>query len=260
MYMSCISRVEKRKNICRKLHILVYSAWTIKKRIFFFSHIDVLRRYRALPLISFEFYWRRAASIRRIRVYTLIALIVNYNNAYLHHFWTERKVPRRNWSGNFCNLFTFLKTSATHLVYRTPGDEVSLLFPRKISIPITSREYRSLARLTNSRDHDSKTSALHRCSMRTAVSRGRAARAPAAFAASVGKAHTEIRMCTSTCMCIRCTWTPRCATTPRLARVARRLTLRAADWETIEGRESAQSFTPCTFYAVANLYHLPAKW
>jgi len=46
---------------------------------------------------------------------------------------------------------------------------------------------------------------------------------------------------------------------PRLTR-ARRLTLRAADWVAIEGREPVQSFTPCTSYAAANLYHLPTKW
>ena len=62
------------------------------------------------------------------------------------------------------------------------------------------------------RDQNAKTSALHRCSVRTAVSRERAARAPAALAASVGKTHTEIRVCT--CMCIHCIRTPRrCART-----------------------------------------------
>lgn len=70
-----------------------------------------------------------------------------------------------------------------------------------------------------------------------------------------GRRTRKCCMCTCMCMCVRCTVQRRL----RFAR-ALRLTLRAADWAATGGRGPTQSFTPCTSYAVANLYHLPAKW
>lgn len=81
----------------------------------------------------------------------------------------------------------------------------------------------------------------------------RAARVPAAFATPVGKF-------ACTCACVHAALERNDdATQLKLAR-ARQLTLRAADWVVLEGRGPTQSFTPCTSYAIANSYHLPAKW
>lgn len=106
------------------------------------------------------------------------------------------------------------------------------------------------ARPTNySHDRNSRTSALHRCSMRTAVSRWRSARVGRCIRRVGGEGVTQgnFHMCTSVhvhiCLCV-CVCTLHLDTVPR--RDSRRAYRLILDWPATGGRGPFQSSTPCT--------------
>lgn len=100
-----------------------------------------------------------------------------------------------------------------------------------------------------SHDRNSRTSALHRCSMRTAVSRWRTARVGRCICrvGGEGVTHGNFRVCTSVhvhvCLCVRVCTLHSDAAPRRDSRRAYRLIL---DWPATGGRGPFQSFTPCT--------------